>query len=106
MRRTLDLLNSLPPPFHPTARRMSWPEPQSDDDARAPIGGQDNAHAALAGRGTRTTPAGLGGSTPPRRLATTGGLVSDYSQRTAPHLAAKLRGKKPSVVDSVPIYWR
>src|SRR5271157_5488513 len=36
MRRTLDLLDSLPPPFQPTARRMSWPEPLSDDDARAP----------------------------------------------------------------------
>src|SRR5208337_1045895 len=32
------------------------------------------------------------------------GLVSDYSQRTAPHLAGKRRGKKPSVVESVPIY--
>src|SRR5271157_2274829 len=31
MRRTLDLLDSLPPPFQPTARRMSWPEPQSEN---------------------------------------------------------------------------
>ena len=31
MRRALLLLDSLPPPFHPTARRMSWPEPQEDE---------------------------------------------------------------------------
>ncbi len=86
--------------IHNAFRLRRW----ADCFERMHVRQQDNAHAALAGRGTRTTPAGLGGSTPPRRLATTGGLVSDYSQRTAPHLAEKLRGKKPSVVDSVPIY--
>ena len=61
--------------------------------ARAPLGGEDPAHTALAGDGTRPTFARHGRAALLQLLARTGSIIDSYHPKTSPHLAEKFSGK-------------